>query len=196
MEHYYTEKPISRLRIKEIEVSLRGNSLKFCTGSGVFSVGKIDKGTKLLIESSMIKPAWKILDLGSGYGPVGISLAKAFPSSKVIMSDINNRSVKLSRMNIRLNNLNNITARQSGLYENIEEKFNTILTNPPQSAGKKICFEMIEGAKVHLVKKGLLQLVCRHKKGGIELKKKMLDVFGNVKEIAKGSGYRVYVSEL
>lgn len=194
-EHYYSEKQTSKLRIKEIEVNLRGNSLKFYTGSGVFSIGKVDKGTKLLIENCIIKPNWKILDLGSGYGPIGISIAKAFPSTSIVMTDINQRAIKLSKMNIELNNISNIEVRKSNLYQKIEEKFNTIITNPPQTAGKKICFSIIEGAKDYLKKNGLLQLVARHNKGGKELEKKMKEVFGNVKDIAKKSGYRVYVSK-
>lgn len=194
-EHYYSEKQTSRLKIKEIESNLRGNILKFYTGSGVFSIGKVDKGTKLLIEKCIVQPNWKILDLGCGYGVVGISIAKAFPSTQILMADINERAVKLSRMNVKLNNISNIEVRQSNLYQNIQEKFDTILTNPPQTAGKKVCFEIIEKAKDHIKKGGLLQLVARHNKGGKELGKKMNEVFGNVKDIAKKAGYRVYVTE-
>jgi len=196
MEHYYSEKQTSKLRIKEIEVTLRGNKLKFYTGSGVFSIGQIDKGTKLLIEASIIQPNWKILDLGCGYGAIGISIAKAFPLAHITMTDINERAIKLARMNIELNNLKNIELIKSNLYQNIQEKFDTIITNPPQLAGRKICFEIIEKAKDHLEKEGLLQLVARHNKGGKELEKKMNEVFGNVEEIAKKGGYRVYVSKL
>lgn len=194
-EHYYSEKQTSKLRIKEINTNLKGNKLKFCTGSGVFSIGKIDKGTALLIEKCIIKPNWKILDLGCGYGPIGISIAKAFPSTKILMTDINQRAIKLSKINTKLNQIDNITIKQSNLYNNIKEEFNTIITNPPQTAGKKICFEIIEKAKSHLKEGGLLQLVARHQKGGKELEKKMKEVFGNVKEIGKKSGYRVYVSK-
>lgn len=193
-EHYYSKKQTSKLRIKEIEVKLRGNNLKFYTGSGVFSIGKIDKGTQLLIEKCIIKPNWKVLDLGTGYGPIGISIAKAFPSTKILMTDINQRAIKLTKNNIKLNNITNTEIKKSNLYNNIKEKFNTILTNPPQTAGKEICFEIIEKAKDHLKNNGLLQLVARHNKGGKELEKKMKEIFGNVKEMAKKSGYRVYVS--
>jgi 16S rRNA G1207 methylase RsmC len=195
-EHYYSEKQTSELRIREIDVNLRGNILKFRTGSGVFSIGKIDKGTKLLIEKCIVKKDWKILELGCGYGCVGIAIGKAFPSTSVLMTDINERAVKLSRMNIKLNKVENVKVRKSDLYKNIHEKFDTIITNPPQTAGKKICFEIIEKAKEHLNKNGLLQLVARHNKGGKELEKKMKKVFGNVKDIGKKAGYRVYVAKL
>ena len=98
-------------------------------------------------------------------------------------------------MNIKQNNIQNIKTKQSDLYDNIPEKFDTIITNPPQSAGKQVCFEIIKQAKLHLKKGGLLQLVARHNKGGKELEKKMKEVFNNVKDIAKKSGYRIYVSK-
>ena len=196
MEHYYSEKQTSRLRITEIEPNLRGNLIKLNTGSGVFSIGNIDKGTKLLIENCIVEQDWKILDLGCGYGPIGISLAKALPQSKVLMTDINERAVRLARDNIRLNNIENASAIKSNLYDKIEGKFNTIIANPPQFAGRDICYEIIEKAKDHLEKDGLLQLVARHNKGGKQLEKKMNEVFGNAKDITKKSGYRVYVSRL
>ncbi|MCK5139036.1 MAG: extracellular solute-binding protein [Thermodesulfovibrionia bacterium] len=77
----------------------------------------------------------------------------------------------------------------------IKDKFNTILVNPPQTAGKEICFQIIDNAKNHLKERGLLQLVARHNKGGSVLEKRMNQVFGNVEQVAKGSGYRIYVSE-
>jgi 16S rRNA (guanine1207-N2)-methyltransferase len=195
MEHYYSEKQTSPLRIEEIQIILRKSTVTLRTGSGVFSIGKIDKGTKLLIENCVAQPGWDILDLGCGYGSIGIALAKAFPQSKVLMTDINERAVKLARMNIKLNNLPNCDARKSDLYNKIDEKFNTIITNPPQLAGKKICFEIIEKAKAHLKKGGLLQLVARHNKGGKQLENRMKEVFGNVGDIVKKGGYRVYVSK-
>ena len=79
--------------------------------------------------------------------------------------------------------------------EKINENFDIILLNPPQTAGKKLCFKLIEDAKSHLLQNGSLQLVARHNKGGKELSKKMLEVFGNVKDIAKSSGYRIYISK-
>jgi len=194
-EHYYSEKQTSILRIKEIEVKLKENNLKFNTGSGVFSIGRIDKGTELLIKECIVKPDWRVLDLGCGWGVIGITIAKAFPTTFVLMTDINERAVKLSRMNVKLNNVENVIVKKSNLYDKVREKFDTILTNPPQLAGKKICFEIIEKAKNYLKKDGLFQLVARHNKGGKALERKMNEVFGNVKEIGKKGGYRIYISK-
>ena len=192
-EHYYSEKQTSKLRIKELNTTLRKNKLKFYTGSGVFSIGKIDKGTSLLIDKCIVKDNWSILDLGCGYGPIGIALSKEV--SSVLMTDINERAVKLTRTNIELNKIENAKVIKSNLYKAIKKKYDAIITNPPTLAGREVCFNIIEGAKEHLHKGGLLQLVARHNKGGKELEKKMKEVFGNVKAIAKKSGYRVYTSK-
>src|SRR3989338_228106 len=194
MEHYYSEKQTSPLRKKEITSILRQNKLSFITASRTFSLSRIDKGTELLIQSCIIQPSWKILDIGCGYGPVGISIAKAFPQAEIMMADINERALMIAKENSRLNKVN-VQIIKSDLYSNIDEKFDTILTNPPQTAGKDVCFKIIEGAKDHLKKEGLLQLVARHNKGGKTLAKKMEEVFGNVKDTAKEAGYRVYVSK-
>ncbi len=193
VEHYYSKKQTSKLKIRRIKTTLRGNKLEFYSGSGVFSIRKIDKGTRLLIEKCIIKPKWRILDLGCGYGVVGIAIAKAFPSTRVFMSDINERALELAKMNIELNNVR-AEVIQSDIYEQIHGRFNTILVNPPQVAGKEVCFSMIEEGRDYLFKNGLFQLVARHNKGGKELSKKMYESFGNIEAIAKSGGYRVYLS--
>jgi len=194
-EHYYTEKPSSRLIIGEIEINAREQNFNILTASGLFSFKRMDKGTKLLINKAVIKPKWKILDLGCGYGAVGITLKKAFPSVDVVFSDINERAVNITKKNLKKLKLKG-KAIKSSIFENIDEKdFDTILINPPQTAGKKICFKMFEDSIKYLKKGGLLQIVARHNKGGKDLSKKMKEVFGNMKDIAKKAGYRIYVSE-
>ena len=110
------------------------------------------------------------------------------------MCDINRRAIKLVKMNLKLNNID-AEVIHSNLYENINEKFDTILSNPPQSAGKETCFKIIREAPKYLKKYGLIQIVARHNKGGRTLKEFMKKVFGNVEDIAKKGGYRVYVSK-
>ena len=195
MTHYYSEHQKSALKLRKINAFLRGNNLEFYTGAGIFSHKRIDPGTKLLIESCIIKQGWKVLDFGCGYGAVGIAIAKAFQSVKIVMTDINNRAIKLCLKNVKLNKIN-AEVKQGNLFEQIKEKFDTILVNPPQKAGKKACFSIIEQSVNYLKKGGLLQLVARHQKGGKSLEKKMKDVFGNVETKQKKSGYRVYVSKL
>ncbi len=192
-DHYFSRSPESKPRYQQLEVTLLGNSLKLTTGSGIFSKDHIDKGTHLLIASASIKGS-SILDLGCGYGPVGLSLAKAYPSSHVTLSDVNERAVKLTKKNARDNNIQNVTILQSDIYQNITGNFSEILLNPPQTAGKSICQAMIAGALEHLQENGSLQIVARHNIGGKTLSKYMESVFGNVDVLAKKSGFRVYRS--
>jgi 16S rRNA G1207 methylase RsmC len=196
MSHYYEKKQTSPLNLQQFSAVILGEGLEFYSGSGVFSKEKIDKGSLLLANKAIIKDVWRVLDFGCGYGPIGIAIAKAYPETKVLMSDINKRAVGLAKKNIELNNLKNASALQSDMFEKVGGKFDTILLNPPQSAGKDLCIKMIEQSKEHLEKNGLFQMVARHNTGGRELEKHMVRVFGNVKEIAKKSGFRIYVSEL
>ena len=195
MPHYYSKVQKSPLNMTKFSAVMLGNNLDFYSGSGVFCKDKVDKGTMLLVKSAIIEDNWKVLDLGCGYGPMGIAIAKAYPSAKVLLSDINKRAVMLAKKNIELNNLKNAHAVRSDIFEKIPGKFNTILLNPPQSAGKELCLQMIEQSKDFLEKGGTFQMVCRHNSGGAQLEKRMLEVFGNVQELAKKSGYRIYISE-
>ncbi len=196
MAHYYSEYQDSELKLKKIKSLLRDKSFEFYTGSGVFSKDKVDKGSELLINSCILEKKWRVLDLGCGYGAVGIAIARIFSDAAVEMVDVNRRAVKLARMNLKLNNVDNAKVFSSDLFSKVNDKFNTIVVNPPQKAGKDVCFKIIEESMDYLFKNGLLQLVARHNKGGKVLSQKMEEVFGNVKDIGKKSGYRVYVSEL
>jgi len=193
MAHYYTEKQDSDFKPKIISDVLRGKNFSFYTASGVFSKNRIDKGTRALIENCIVNDGWKVLDLGCGYGVVGIVIKKLFPNSEVVLSDINERALKLSQMNAGLNNVE-VRIVKSFLFENLQELFDTIIVNPPQSAGIEICYKMIEESYKHLKTNGLLQLVSRHNKGGSRLEKRMLETFGNTSS-KRISNYRVYISK-
>ena len=193
MTHYYSKTQEGKLELKKISAVLRGKKLEFFTGAGVFSKDKIDNGSYVLLQNAIVKKTWHVLDLGCGYGAVGISIAKS-EDAKVLMADVNERAVFLSGKNIELNKVD-AEAKESDVFSDIPEKFDTILLNPPQSAGKALCFRMIEESKEHLKKNGLLQLVARPKKGGKTLAEKMKEVFGNVEITARGHGFAVYVSK-
>jgi len=191
-EHYYSAKQTSRFDVRKISAVLKGEKFEFYTSPGVFSKDKIDNGTYILIENAEVREKSKLLDLGCGYGAVGIVFAK-IKKCGVVMSDANERAVKLAGMNLKLNDVD-ADVRVSDVFSNIPEKFDVILLNPPQTAGKEVCFRMIEQSKEHLNENGTLQLVARPKKGGETLAQKMLKVFGNAYEIAKGAGFKVYLS--
>ncbi len=193
MDHYYSEKQETKFVLRKIKARLRNKDFEFFTSPGIFSGKQVDKATELLINKAIIEEGWRILDLGCGYGPVGIVLGKLF-NIKVVMTDINKRAVKLSKINAGLNKIKADVVR-GNLFENIKGKFDAILLNPPMAAGRKVCFEMIEKSFDFLKGNGLLEIVARHQKGGKILEKKMKEVFGNVKDVAKKGGFRVYISK-
>ncbi len=194
-DHYYTKKPKSEMKLNTIRCNLLGNELEFLTGSGTFSISRVDKGTELLIKKCKINPEDSVLDLGCGWGVVGIAIKKAFPKTKITMTDVNERAVSLAKKNCKLNNVKCVV-KSGDCYEGINGKFDVILLNPPQTAGKKVCLRMIEEAKDYLKPSGSLQVVVRHKKGGKSLSEEMEEFFGNMEVIAKGSGFRIYCSEV
>ncbi len=193
-EHYYTEKPTSSPKLGIIKTRLKGQGFEFLTSSGVFSKRDIDKGTRLLIENMVINDGDCVLDIGCGYGPIGIVAAKG-PKTKVLLTEINKRAVKLTKENIKLNDVNtNAAVRQGDLYEPVgHEKFDTIICNLPMSAGLELVFKIIDGSKGHLKENGTFQVVVR--KGSKTIEKRLQETFGNVKTLAKKSGYRVFISK-
>ena len=192
-DHYFSKKPTSEFRTKKVEVNLFGREFEIITASGVFAHGKLDRGTELLIKS--VEGKGKLLDLGCGYGVVGIVLAPLF--DEVMMVDVNNRAVQIAKKNIRLNNCSNCKVLQSDGFENLKnQKFSVIATNPPTHAGKKLIFTWIEQAKDYLSKGGKFYLVCKTKLGAKSYEAKIQEEFGNCDTIKRGSGYRVFLAEI
>ncbi len=195
IEHYFSEKPKCPPEYRIIRTLILGKLFEFITCKGVFSYKRIDLGTRILIESADISRGSYVLDLGCGYGPIGIAMAKVY-NCKVIMTDINKRAIKLAKENVIRNRVQGLVeVRRGNLYEPVKgEKFDTILTNPPLAAGKSVIYAIIEGAKNHLKKNGSLQVVVR--KGKEIVRRKMEETFGNVEILSKRAGYRVYKSIL
>ncbi len=192
-EHYFSKTPKAKLKLRKIKAKIRGRFYEFITAPSVFSAKKIDDGTKLLAEKMIVNERDKVLDLGCGYGVLGI-VAATLTKNKVYMVDINKRACKLAKLNS--SNLKNVIVLNGNMFDPVKDKkFDVILLNPPQTAGKKICIKMIAESKNFLKKSGKLELVARHKKGGKILSEEMFKVFGNLKVIAKKGGYRIYVSE-
>ncbi|MGV8141345.1 MAG: class I SAM-dependent methyltransferase [Candidatus Woesearchaeota archaeon] len=197
MEHYFSERQKSQFIKEKFDIEILDEKFIINSGSGLFSLKELDFGTKLLIENAKLpREDCDILDLGCGYGIVGIALKRRHPDANITMIDINERAVRVSKQNCEENNVE-CNVLKSDIFSNPElhdKKFDVILTNPPFSAGKKTCIEIIKQSHEHLKKDGLLQLVAPHNKGGDSLKKIMLLIFNNVGELDKKRGYRVYIS--
>ncbi|MBI5797378.1 class I SAM-dependent methyltransferase [Candidatus Woesearchaeota archaeon] len=192
MSHYYSQKQDSAFAPVKIQALIGKKEYHFFSASGVFSKSKIDYGTKLLAEHMQIGKDDTVLDLGCGIGILGRAAAEK-TKNQVIMVDVNERAVHLARMNTKA--LENVEVLESDTYSALKNmKFHVILLNPPQTAGKKVCFQMIADAKHHLENGGNIQVVARHNKGGETLSKHMREVFGNMETLVKQGGYRVYKS--
>jgi 16S rRNA (guanine1207-N2)-methyltransferase len=195
-EHYFVRHPESKLSLGVVHAYFRSRLFEFLTASGVFSRTRIDLGTRLLVESMVLPENGLVLDLGCGYGPVGIAAAAFNPNLQVVMTDVNERAVWLARENAKRNGVENVKVRQGFLYEPVEDmKFEVVLSNPPITAGMKTVMPLIEQAPQHLAKEGTLQIVVRSKVSGKRLTNLMAETFGNVKVLARKSGYRVLISK-
>ncbi|MCC7573474.1 MAG: methyltransferase [Candidatus Methanofastidiosum sp.] len=185
MPHYYSEDVTAPLKIGRISEIILGKMYQFDIAPGVFSPKKVDNGTMALCELMDLNRDNKVLDMGCGYGVIGI-VASSY-TSEVHMRDINKRAVYLTKRNIKLNNVKNASVSQGNLYEGID-KYNVILTNPPISSGMDIVGLMIDEAPKHLYEGGNLQLVIRK---GVNIIKKRLEKSFEKVNIKKKYGYYV-----
>ena len=194
-EHYYTAHPTSEIKEREYTQTINSVSLRFKTVSGVFSFGdKVDKASELLIKqfNPNAEGNLSVLDLGCGYGAVGLFLKAMHPQLNLTLIDINDRAIEYAKENARINKIE-IEALQSDLYSSLDKRtFDFIVTNPPIAAGKKLNTMLIEQAVIHLNPGGSLWLVAFHNKGGSTLKNIMKDSFGNAEDMEKSGGIRVY----
>ncbi|MBS7637978.1 class I SAM-dependent methyltransferase [Candidatus Bathyarchaeota archaeon] len=196
LEHYYTESPSSLPRLGLIRCKLRGLDLEFLTASGVFSYRNIDAGTSLLVEAMILPENGRVLDLGCGYGVIGIAAARLNPSLEVWLTDVNERAVLLAYENVKRNRVRNARVLRGFLYEALEGTlFNAILTNPPISAGLRVLERLVEGSLAHLKMGGSLQMVVRTNKGGRQAARMLEDHYGGFEVIARRGGYRVLKAE-
>jgi 16S rRNA (guanine1207-N2)-methyltransferase len=194
MEHYYSENPSSELKIRNAEIELKsGHKYSFRTPSGVFSFGKVDKASAIMLNY-MNYDGGSTLDIGCGYGLIGITIKREYPEKQVFMSDINKRAVEFAKINTKDYGIE-IDIRPGNLYEPWENmKFDSIVSNPPIVAGKHVWQEIVDKAPEFLSNNGSLQIVAFHNKGGCRIRDYMNDKFGNVQELCKKGGIRVYRS--
>ncbi|MBF2623033.1 class I SAM-dependent methyltransferase [Listeria welshimeri] len=194
--HYYTNDETIKHNRKTWQVLLKGFNMNFTSDNGVFSKNTVDFGSKLLIEAFKLEEkSGKILDVGCGYGPMGLTVAKEFPESQIEMVDVNLRALELAKENAELNKISNTHIYESSVYDNVTATdYQAIISNPPIRAGKKVVHAILEGAFAHLRKNGELWIVIQKKQGGPSAEKKMEEVFRNVETVTKDKGYFIFRS--
>lgn len=195
--HYYSE---SQEDLKsdpnDFTFFLKEHKYIFTTDNGVFSKKYIDFGSHTLLcsfEPNEIDAP--ILDVGCGYGPLGIIISTLY-DKEVLMLDINERAVELANKNILMNNASKAKAQKSYLFDSLDEnmRFSSIVTNPPIRAGKKVVFEIYEQAYKYLCDKGELWVVIQKKQGAPSSMNHITEVFGNCEVVCKNKGYYILKS--
>ena len=186
---YFAENPDAKHDIHELKVELLGQQMTFLTDAGVFSKKMIDYGSRVLLSALEFNKEETLLDVGCGYGTLGLTLAKA-QGLEVTLVDINQRALDLARKNADANQVS-ADIFQSNVYEQVTGQFHHIISNPPIRAGKQVVHEVISGSYDHLLEDGNLTIVIQKKQGAPSAKTKMEEVFGNCETLKKDKGYYI-----
>lgn len=194
MEHYFSKNPQVKSDKKTFTYHFKDKTLKFSYDHGVFSMGSQDKGSELLVKTFLIHnpslPESKILDLGTGYGFIGVVLKSFLPTINLTMSDINQRATELAKENIKQNNVAALVTHSDGFVE-IKDTFNYILLNPPIRIGKENVYELLKASHKHLEENGELWIVVRVKQGAKSMGRYLESFFKQVTTEEKKSGYHI-----
>ena len=193
MQHYYTKNPEIAHDIGKIDFNIRDIKLQFMTDAGVFSRKGVDYGSQVMLRT-LPDINGEVLDLGCGYGAIGITVAKLNPMSRVTMIDINERAVELADKNIILNRVENAECFQSDAFENVKGRYDVIVCNPPIRTGKKVIYPMFENSIKYLNSNSSLYIVIQKKQGAISAMEKLQEVYGNCEAINKDGGYWIIKS--
>jgi 16S rRNA (guanine1207-N2)-methyltransferase len=192
-EHYFAERPRSASQPRELRFLYRGEVLTFQVDAGVFASHGIDPGTALLIEALAPRETDRVLDLGCGWGAIGIAAARSAHRGSVLLTDVNRRAVQLARRNVRRNDIPNAEVRPGPLFRPVaEEVFDLIATNPPYHVGRPTILALLAEAPAHLADEGTLLMVGKGSQGILFYQNWLQEHWpGTVEVVGRGSGYRV-----
>jgi len=174
---------------KQIVFKINQREYTMETDSGVFSRAGLDYGTRVLLETILPIHANTILDLGCGYGPIGIVLSKETKAS-VLMADINPRAVELSKKNA-IRNKADVEVIETDGFKEVLETFDVIVTNPPIRAGKQIYYDWFAKSKGFLTDSGAFYVVIQKKQGAPSAIRELEKYYDKVDVLDKKSGYYV-----
>jgi len=194
MSHYFQNDPLLASKERLIKLEIDGRVINFKTDNGVFSKSKIDEGSLAFLKVLVpLHLTGKILDLGCGYGPIGLTIAITSSQARVDLADINTRALALCEENAQTLGLSQrVTCLQSDIYENIEGPYDSIVVNPPIRAGKSITYAMYEGALQRLIDGGSLFVVIRKNQGAPTASRYIESLFGNISLLKRDKGYYIY----
>ena len=201
MAHYFDENPTTPSGPKTLEARFHGIDFVFTSDSDVFAKRQIDFGTKFLLDTAILDlhtrciKKGRLLDLGCGYGVIGITMKRVFPAMEVVMADINQRAILLAGENVKTNHCPFVSIISSDGWTNVDGDFNIVITNPPVRAGKKTVFSFYDGAFEHLTPGGFLYVVLQKKQGAPSSVAYLELLFGNCEIIERDAGYWIMRSQ-
>ena len=200
MGHYYDENPDVQSDERVIQYHYHSHQLNLTTDAGVFSKAQVDFGSDTLVQTFLNEhppgPSKTIADVGCGYGPIGLMIAKVSPHHQITMVDVNKRALNLAEKNKKANQIDNVIIKESdGLSQLKDSHFDYVLTNPPIRAGKEVVHRIFEEAYQQLNSQGELYVVIQKKQGMPSAKKKMEEIFNNVETVNKSKGYYILKSQ-
>ncbi len=170
-------------------------TLNFTSTWGIFSPREIDDGTQLLMKYLKVNEDDDCFDLGCGYGPIGLTLAKLAPKGETLLVDKDFMAVEYSNKNAALNNINNAKAILSNGFQHVDsaKRFNVIVSNVPAKVGKEMMSLMLHDAHQHLKDDGKLYLVTVN---GLRqyMKRNLKEIFGNYKKVKQGKAYTIHLA--
>ena len=190
-DQYFAREPESESRPVECAFEYRGVKLRFTTDAGVFSRGELDAGTRLLLDALPEEMSGEILDLGCGWGPIGISVKARWPETRVTLADVNLRALARSRENAERNGVQAEALESDGFSALEGRTFDAVITNPPIRAGKQVIYRMFADALVHLKPGGSLYLVIRKQQGAESCVKYLKTLYASVEKLDRSGGFWV-----
>ena len=194
MSHYYDSDPQIESKIREISFEVNGIKMKLKTDNGVFSKNRVDEGSLAFLKVLLpLKLTGNILDLGCGYGTIGLTIAMSSPTARITLADINSRALALCERNAKdLGLSQRVTCLQSDIFENIEGRYDSLVLNPPIRAGKKVTYAMYEQSRDYLIDGGSLFIVIRKAQGALSAATFIKSIYGNCTLLERSKGYYVY----
>lgn len=192
MSHYFIADDTLTSKKESFKYNFKGKAYTFVSDSGLFSMGHVDYASDLLMQH-IPELSGRLLDLGCGYGPIGIVLGKTY-GLEVVFADINTRALRYTKENCELNGFSGEVVESDG-FENIEGLFDVIVLNPPIHAGKEVIFDMYMGAHEHLVLGGAFYVVIQKKHGAESTMKELVARFENCETLYKKKGFFVLKCE-
>lgn len=194
MEHYFTNNENLKSKPRTIRYTYNSTNFEFISDNGVFSKNKIDYGSILLVETYLKnkKNITNFLDVGCGYGFISIVLSKIL-NTKAVGIDINKRALNLAIQNAQLNKVD-VSYKESNIYENISQKYDLIITNPPIRAGKQVVLTILKDAKNYLKPDGEIWAVIR-KDGGVKSIIKELSTTYQIEIKEKSKGFYIFLAK-